>query len=58
MEIFKKRTFCHALILGNFILLNLIKNEIAKMKVVDHPNIVKLFEFFEDDENMYIIKDY
>jgi len=38
--------------------LKLIKNEIAIMKVVDHPNIVKLFEFFEDDENMYIITEY
>lgn len=38
--------------------LKLIKNEIAIMKVVDHPNIVKLFEFFEDDENFYIITEY
>lgn len=30
--------------------LKMIKNEIAIMKLVDHPNIVKLFEFFEDDE--------
>ena len=29
----------------------IIKNEIQFMKAVDHPNIVKLFEFFEDDEN-------
>lgn len=38
--------------------LKLIKNEISIMKVVDHPNIVKLFEFFEDDENFYIITEY
>ena len=36
----------------------MIKNEIAIMKVVDHPNIVKLFEFFEDEENFYIITEY
>jgi calcium-dependent protein kinase len=36
----------------------MIKNEIAIMKLVDHPNIVKLFEFFEDDENFYIITEY
>ena len=38
--------------------LKMIKNEIAVMKVVDHPNIVKLFEFFEDEENFYIITEY
>lgn len=30
--------------------IKMIKNEIAIMKLVDHPNIVKLFEFFEDDD--------
>lgn len=34
-----------------------IKNEINLMKVVDHPNIVKLFEFFEDHENIYILTE-
>lgn len=38
--------------------LKMIKNEIAIMKLVDHPNIVKLFEFFEDDENFFIITEY
>jgi calcium-dependent protein kinase len=38
--------------------IKMIKNEIAVMKMVDHPNIVKLFEFFEDDENFYIITEY
>lgn len=28
------------------------------MKAVDHPNIIKLFEFLEDEENMYIITEY
>ncbi len=28
------------------------------MKMVDHPNIVKLFEFFEDETNLYIICEY
>lgn len=35
----------------------MIKNEIAIMKVVDHPNIVKLYEFFEDDDSFYIITE-
>ena len=38
--------------------LKMIKNEIAIMKIVDHPNIVKLYEFFEDEENFYIITEY
>lgn len=28
------------------------------MKAVDHPNIVKLYEFFDDDENFYIVTEY
>jgi serine/threonine protein kinase len=36
----------------------MIKNEISIMKVVDHPSIVKLYEFFEDDENFYIIQEF
>lgn len=35
-----------------------IKNEINIMKAVDHPNIMKLFEVFEDNENFYIIMEY
>lgn len=35
--------------------IKMIKSEINNMKAVDHPNIVKLFEFFEDDDNMFII---
>ena len=38
--------------------IKMIKNEINFMKAVDHPNIVKLFEFFEDDESIYIITEY
>jgi len=38
--------------------LKTIKNEIALMKMVDHPNIVKLFEFFEDEDNFYIITEH
>ena len=37
--------------------LKMIKNEINNMKAVDNPNIVKLFEFFEDDENIYILTE-
>jgi calcium-dependent protein kinase len=27
------------------------------MKLVDHPHIVKLYEFFEDDDYMYIVTE-
>jgi len=30
------------------------KNEISIMKVMDHPNIIKLFETFEDNRNVYL----
>jgi calcium-dependent protein kinase len=36
----------------------LVRNEINIMKAVDHPNIVKLYEFFEDEEHIYIITEY
>jgi calcium-dependent protein kinase len=30
------------------------KKEIAIMKIMDHPNIIKLFETFEDHQNIYL----
>ena len=33
-------------------------NEIAILKVLDHPNILKLYEFFEDSRNYYLVTDY
>ena len=35
-----------------------LRNEIEVLKNLDHPNIVKIFEFYEDDYNMYIINEY
>eukprot|EP00915_Cephaloidophora_sp_WS-2016_P007943 GHVH01010980.1.p1 GENE.GHVH01010980.1~~GHVH01010980.1.p1 ORF type:complete len:596 (-),score=92.55 GHVH01010980.1:1001-2788(-) len=35
-----------------------IKHEIDVMKSLDHPNIVKIYEVFEDFQNMYIIMEY
>jgi len=35
-----------------------IKHEIEVMKSLDHPNIVKIYEVFEDFQNMYIIMEY
>jgi calcium-dependent protein kinase len=35
--------------------LDRFKQEIAVMKIMDHPNIIKLFESFEDHRNIYLI---
>ena len=35
-----------------------IRNEIEVLKNLDHPNIMKIFEFFEDENNMYLINEY
>merc|ERR1719162_1725615 len=33
------------------------KQEIAIMKMMDHPDIIKLFETFEDHRNIYLIME-
>jgi len=35
-----------------------LRNEINVMKMVDHPNIVKLFEFYEDDKTFFIVTEF
>ncbi|PIK46856.1 putative serine/threonine-protein kinase DCLK3 isoform X5 [Apostichopus japonicus] len=37
---------------------SMIENEIAILKEIDHPNIVKLYEEFETDDYIYLIMDY
>ena len=32
-------------------------NEISILSQLDHPNIVKMFEYFEDDKRFYIITE-
>lgn len=34
---------------------NRIMNELRVLKTLDHPNIVKLYEYFEDDKNIYAL---
>lgn len=34
-----------------------LQNEIDIMKQVDHPNIVKLYDIFEDDKYLYIVME-
>ena len=35
-----------------------LKNEIEILKNIDHPNIMKIYEFFEDETNIYLINEY
>ena len=35
-----------------------ISNEIKILSRLDHPNIMKIYEFFEDKNNFYIITEY
>lgn len=37
--------------------IKLLKREIDIMKKVDHPNILKHFEIYEDDVNVYIVME-
>jgi len=38
--------------------LEFLRNEIQILKVTDHPNIVRVYEFTEDDKNINIIMEY
>ncbi len=38
--------------------MNLFKNEINIMSILDHPNIIKLYEIFEDEKYFYLIIEY
>ena len=35
-----------------------LRNEIEVLKSIDHPNIMKIFEFFEDNKNIYLINEF
>ena len=34
-----------------------MKNEIASLKKIDHPNVVKIYECFEDSTGYYIVTE-
>ena len=38
--------------------LNTIRNEIKLLKIMDHPNIVKVYEYYEDKERFNIVMEY
>ena len=33
------------------------KQEITILQKLDHPNVLKLYEYFEDDRNVYLITE-
>ena len=33
-------------------------NEVALLKDMDHPNILKLFELYQDDKNYFLVTEY
>ena len=37
---------------------NMVFNEVAILGALDHPNIIKIHEYFQDDLNYYIITEY
>ena len=39
-------------------MLDLVREEIAVLSVLDHPNIVKYVESYEDKRYMYIVMEY
>lgn len=38
--------------------LRMVRNEIELLSITDHPNIVKIYEYFEDHETFSIIMEY
>ena len=35
-----------------------IKNEVEILKKLDHPNIMKIYEYFEDENNLYLVFEF
>lgn len=33
-------------------------NEVSALKTLDHPNIIKLFEVYEDKDCVYLVLEY
>lgn len=36
----------------------LLQREVAIHKTLDHPNIIKLHDYFEDEKNVYLVMEY
>ena len=39
-------------------IVNSVYHEIKILKELDHPSIVKIFEYYKDETNIYIIMEY
>jgi serine/threonine protein kinase len=37
--------------------MKMFQNEIEALRKLDHPNIIKLFEIFEDETNFYLVQE-
>lgn len=37
---------------------NSMKNEINILRTLDHPNIVKIYEYYEDEKRFYIVTEH
>ena len=35
----------------------MLKNEIANLRGMDHPNILKMYEFFETETHVYVVTE-
>ena len=33
-------------------------NEVSVLRSIDHPNVIKLYEFYQDDKNYYLITEF
>lgn len=52
VKIFKKQLYRSEVKKSNLI------TEISILKALDHPNIIKIYEFFEDERRLYIVMEY
>lgn len=34
------------------------RNELTALRTLDHPHIIKLFEIYEDDTNIYLVQEF
>jgi calcium-dependent protein kinase len=34
-----------------------LQSEVEILRKLDHPNIIKLYEIFEDDKNLYLVQE-
>jgi calcium-dependent protein kinase len=37
--------------------MNTFKHEVEILRNLDHPNIIKLYETFEDENNLYLVME-